>query len=196
MSLVPLRSVDTDHAPCYRKPPEYVIGRCDQALRVMALPFMLETAMGIELFADLRCRRKVILGAIECENRHTMPKERWIARPELISQIDGISENPTEDGPRDLATGMSECTAVDSFGIGPKAAAPCRLEEFSRLDIHAPAFTAGSQGKNESNQFGERQFPVTGEVRSVFFYFGINIFGDKIEKRFNGTGRLAWIFKA
>jgi hypothetical protein len=125
-----------------------------------------------------------------------MPKKRRIAGPELISQIDGISENLAEDGPRDLATGMGECAAVDSFGIGLKAAAPRRLEKFSRFDVHAPAFPAGSQGKDESNQLGERQFSAAGEVRSVLFYFGINIFGDKIEKRFNGTGRLAWFFKA
>ncbi|MEN6509403.1 MAG: hypothetical protein ABFD63_11590, partial [Smithella sp.] len=163
----------------------------DQALGIVTFPFVLEAALRVEFFTVLFRCRKIVLGAIEGEDRHPMPKKEWIARPKAVCQINGISENIAKDGPRHFAAGMGRRAAVDGSGIRPKTATPCRLEEFTRFDVHTLALPAGSKRENESSQFRKGKLSVAGEILVGLSGSGINVFGDQVEERCNGAGKLA-----
>jgi hypothetical protein len=196
LGFLPLRSMDTDHTPGYRKAPEHIIGRCDQALGIVTSPFIFETTLRIKFFTDLFCCRKIVLGAIQGENRHPMPKERWVGRPDVVGQVHGLSQDITEDGPWNLLASMCESAAVDGLGIKPKSATPGSFEELTRFDVHPFAFPAGRQRENEGDELREGELAVAGKIRGKLFGARINISGDKIEKRCNSLGKLACFFKA
>ena len=160
LGFLPLRSMDTDHTPGYRKASEHIIGCCDQALGIVTFPFILEAALGIKLGSDRFCCRKVVLGPIEGENRHPMPQKRRIARPEAVGQINRFSQDITEDSPWDFFTSMGETAAVHGISIEPKSAAPCSFEELTRFNVYPSAFPTGAQGENEGDQLWEGQLTV------------------------------------
>lgn len=191
LGFLPLRSMDTDHTPRYRKASEHIIGRCHQALGIVTFPFILQTAFGIKFCPDLFCCRKVVLGPIEGENRHSMPNKGGIAGPEAVGQINGFSQDLTEDSPWNLLTSMCEAAAVDGLGIEPKSAAPCSLEELTRFNIYPFAFPAGTQGENERDQLWEGKLAVAGKIGGSLSCYRIEVSGDKIEKRCNGFSKLA-----
>jgi len=191
LSFLPLRSMDTDHSPGYGKAPEHIIGRCDQALGIVTFAFILEASLGIKFFTDLFCCGKVVLGAVESEDRHTMPKKRRVAWPEAVGQIHGFSQDITEDGPGNFLASMCESAAVDSLCIKPKSAPPGCLEKVTRFDVHPFALPAGGQGENERNQLREGKLAVAGKIRGRLFGSRINSCGDKMEKRCNSIGKLA-----
>jgi hypothetical protein len=55
--------------------------------------------LGIEFLPVLLCCRKVILGAVNANDRHSMPRIGRVFRPELIGQSHRILEDISEDGP-------------------------------------------------------------------------------------------------
>jgi hypothetical protein len=120
-----------------------------------------------------------------------MPKKGWITGPELVGQIDGISQNASEDAPWYLIAGVGECAAVDGLGIGPKSATPRRFEKFTRFDVHTFAFPAGSQGENEGKQLRKGKLAVAGEIRVGLPGSRINISWNQVEKIYGGIGKLA-----
>jgi len=191
LGLLPFGSMDADHAPGHGKLPVYIIGRCDQALGIVASALMLEAALGIKGFAELLCCREVEFGAIKSINGHPMPKIGWIGRPEAVSQIDRFSQNVPEDGPGNFLASMGKSTPVDSLSIRPEPAAPSSFEELTRFDVHSRAFPAGHQGENEGDEPWEGKLPGAGKVRGGLLGSRVNIFGDKIQKKCSNIGKLA-----
>jgi hypothetical protein len=183
--------MDADHTPGYRKAPEHIIGCCDQTLRIVTFPFISETTLRIKLFTGLFCCRKVVLRAIEGENRHFMPKKGWVARREAEGQNHGFSQDITEDGPWNLFASVCESAAVQGLGIKPKSATPGSFEELTRFDVHPFAFPAGRQRENKRNQLPEGELAVADKIRGRLFGSGVNISGDKFEKRCKSIGKLA-----
>jgi hypothetical protein len=93
----------------------------------------LPAALGIELGSDLLCCRKVILGAIEGNNRHSMPNKGGVTRPQAVGQINGFSCDIAENRPWNLLASKGEPATMGGFGIGPKSATPSALEKVARL---------------------------------------------------------------
>ena len=82
------------------------------------------------------------------------------------------------------------------FGIGPQPAAKGIIEEITRLDVNTLAFSAGGEGENKGDELGERKLAIAGKILWEPFVMVINFFGDKLQKRWDDIGQLAWIFKA
>jgi hypothetical protein len=91
--------MNADHCPGHGKPSEHIIGGRDQTLWIVPFACMIETAFGIELLSVLLCCRQVVFGAIDTDDRHSMPKVGWVSGPEFVGQFHGVFEDIPEDGP-------------------------------------------------------------------------------------------------
>ena len=156
--------MDTDHTSGYGKTSEDIVGRCHQALGIVASSFILEATMGIELLSDLLCGRKIVLGAIEGNDRHPMPKIGRITGKEAVGQFDGLLQDVTKDGPGNLLASSTESASVHLLSIGPQSASPGTLEEFTRFDVHSLALSTGGKGENEGDELVEGKLSVAGEI--------------------------------
>jgi hypothetical protein len=97
--FIALRPMNADHCPGHGKASEHIVGCRDKTLGVVPSAFVIETTLGIELLPVLLCCRKVILGAIDGNDRHSMPKIGGVSRPEFIGQIHRLFEDISEDSP-------------------------------------------------------------------------------------------------
>lgn len=133
LRLLPLRSVDADHTSGYGKTPENIIGRRNQALRIVTPSFILKAALRIELGSDLPGCWKGVLRSIEGDDRHTVPDIGGIARKEALGKLERFHKDVPEEMVQETLASMGECAAVDLLGIGPKSASPGPLETNHRL---------------------------------------------------------------
>jgi hypothetical protein len=178
------------------KTPEDIIGRGNQALRIMTTSFMLEATFGIKLTSDLLCCRKVVLGAIESDDRHGMPQIRRMTRIEAVGQIHGTLQDVPEKGPANLFAGLSEAASMDLIGFGPKAASLGSSEEFTRFDVHSLALSTAYEREDKDDELGKGKLARPGEILSGLLGFGGNFFGDEAQKTRKDRGNLACIFMA
>lgn len=98
-SLFAFGAMNTDHRSGHGKASEHVIGRCDKTLGIMPFAFMVETTLGIELTAIFLCGGQVVLGAIDGNDRHCMPKIGWVPRPEFVGEIHGVMQDIAKNCP-------------------------------------------------------------------------------------------------
>lgn len=133
------------------KTPEDIIGRGNQALRIMTTSFMLEATFGIELTSHLVCCRKVVLRAIESDDRHGMPQIRRMTRIEAVGQLHGTLQDVPEKGPANLFAGLSEAAPMDLIGFGPKAASLGSPEEFTRFNVHSLALSTAYEREDKDD---------------------------------------------
>jgi hypothetical protein len=182
--------MNADNAPGYRKASEHIVGGRDQALGIVTFPFVLEAALRVEFFTVLFRCRKIVLGAIEGEDRHPMPKKEWIARPKAVCQINGISENIAKDGPRHFAAGMGQRAAVDGSDIRPKTATPCRLEEFPDLMSTPWLFPLAARERIKAVSFEKGSFRLRVKSLSDCLAPGSMFWGIRLRK--DATGLASW----
>jgi hypothetical protein len=175
--------VYANDTPCYRNTPEDIVGCCDQTLRIMSFAFILETALGIEIFSNLFRCRQVILRTVESKDRHPVPKERRISRPQLVGKVDGFLVYIAKNSPWDLIAGKTYAATVDGLGFGPYSATLSIPEKLARFDINSLALPACGKRENKRDQLWKGEFTVTGKVRIALLNFRIDIFRDKTKKR-------------
>ena len=124
-----------------------------------------------------------------------MPTVGGVSRPEFVGQINGLLFDIPENSPWDFVAGKADSTAVDCFGIRPKPATSGAFEEITRFNVYPLVLPAGDERQGQRNDLRKRKLAVSGKVCGGLLGFRINIFGDKVEKRFNSAGQLAWFFK-
>lgn len=191
LSLFPLGPMDAHHAPGYGKAPEDIIGGGNQALGKVTSALILETALRIKLRPNLICCGKVVLGAIESYDRHPMPQIGRIARIETIGEPHGFLQNLSKEGPGNLPPSLGESASVDFLGVRPQAVSPDSPEKLTRFDVHSLALSAPNKREDEDDEFRKGKLSVAGEILGGSFGFGINLFGDEVEKSRKDGGRLA-----
>jgi hypothetical protein len=196
LCLLTLRAMDIDHTPGHGKAPEHIVGRGNQTLGVVTFAFVVKATLRVELVSDLFCRRKIVLGTVEGNDRHRMPKIGGITGKKTVGQINGSSQDVTEDGPGNLLASTREPAAMHALSIGPESTAPGSLEKLSCLDVHTLALPTGGKRENEGNELGKGKLPIAGKILGGAFAFRINFSGDERKKRCDEISVLAWFFKA
>lgn len=157
----------------------------------MSFAVILEATLGIKLFPDLFCRRKIIPGAIEGNGRHPMPKIGRITRMQAVGQINSFLQEIPEYGPGNFAPSSTESTAVHLFSFGPEPAASGSPEELARLDVHSLALPAGGKRENEGYELRERELSVACKILGRALALWIDFSRDETEKICDDTGYLA-----
>jgi hypothetical protein len=69
---------------------------------------------------------------------------------------------------------------VCGFAGGPQSVEKRIIKEMTRIDINSIAFTAGGEGENKGNEFGERELAIAGEILWQPLVMVFNFIGDKI----------------
>lgn len=191
LSFLPLRTMDADDAPRYGKMPEDIVCGGNKTLRVMPFPFVVQSALGIELSPDLRGCRQRELGTVDGEHRHPMPKVGGVSRPEPVRQFDSLPENVSKDSPGKLLSCAGKSAAVDRFRLMPKAVASCGSEKLTRFGVHSLTLSTRGDGKNENDESRKREFSISGKVHVRLPVSRADISWNNVEKMSDTITQLA-----
>jgi len=183
--------MNTDHCSGHGKTSEHIISRRDQTLGIVASALVLETTLRIEFLSVLRCCRKIVLGTIEGNDRHAMPKIGGISRPELVGQLHRILKDVLKDRPWNLLARFCEGATVDGFIFRPKSATLGAPEELTGLDVHSFALATGNKGEDKSDQLGKGKLTSASEIFDGLLDLRSHIFWNEIEKIGESIGKLA-----
>lgn len=147
--------------------------------------------MRVELLSVLLGCRQVVLGAIDGNDRHSMPKSGGVPGPKLVGQGHRIFQDILEDGPRNLLARSRECASVNGISPGPEPAAPGSLEELTRLDVHSLTLASGDKREDESDQPLKGELACAGEMFGGLLDLRVDIFWDNPKKIGDDGGQLA-----
>jgi hypothetical protein len=184
-----------------RQAAEDIVGRGDQALRVMASTRILQTALGIERLPDGLGRRQVVFGPIEGEDRQAVPQILLPGRKYLIGQGNGLVKQCFKGLPGNFGTRLGQRAPVWALPLWPQATPTSQGEELAEFGRNAFVPTTGDQRNEDNDQLCQRELAAAGEVLGAFLGDRLNDVDEKCEQSlikidrgrvFFGSSCLSW----
>ena len=180
---------------------EDIVGRRDQALRVMATSGILQATVGIERLPHGLGRRQVVFGPIEGEDRQALPQILLAGRKHLIRQGNGLIEQCFKGLPGNFGTRLGQRAPVWALPLWPQATPTSQSEELAEFGRHAFVPTTGNQRNKDNDKLCQRELAAAGEVLRAFLGDRLHEVEEKCEqslikidrgRRFWGSFCLSW----
>ena len=165
-----------------RQAAEDIVGRRDQALRVMASAGILQAALGIESLPDGLGRRQAVFGPIEGEDRQAVPQILLSRRKHLVRQGDGLVEQCFKGFPGNLGACLAQGASMWALPLWPQATPTGHGEELTEFRIDAFVPATGDQRQEYHDQPYQRELAAAGEVLGTLLGNRLNEVEEKGEQ--------------